>query len=499
MKSPLTRSMISWESLCSVAAQLTIIATIPFIYYEYPVIYARLTGEDNWGEFATFVAFVVASLLFAALFTFSNSRRRNWWFLALGLGTFLIAMEEISWGQRLFGIPTPDLFQNHNQQSEINFHNLLDSGLKSIFVVMSLGWFIYGVLLPTLCAVNPPLDRLVKRLNLPLPTLSLIPLFVAPAFFLLFLELAFYREIVELFMGFSLMAFAVEQFFSQFRLVNRINSNRWLEVIIILVCLLGSFLTAMVLTSFVKTSNGMFHQDLHIMAKVILPDEGRYKQALAIFSFMEKNPSVTRKGLLIDKAHLLRKLGRREEALEVLKQALDLELKLRATRPEDYYVLRRLAKIYLGLGDEFKSRKYRDEALDILDQKINNLESEKEDFKARSSRPAWTYLIWGLKGDNRNGKPRLTLKRGQVYAELGEYPQAINEYLKAAKYEPSAGALRKQIRRRIGKVLSLCAGETGARHVTWQDIEQFSQLLSPNGLAPNWCSAFGAISTEQVT
>ena len=115
--------------------------------------------------------------------------------------------------------------------------------------------------------------------------------------------------------------------------------------------------------------------------------------------------------------------------------------------------------------------------------------SEKENFKARSSRPAWTYLIWGSGQDSRDEKSRLTFRRGKVYEEQSEYSQAIKEYLKAAKFEPREERFRRFIMQEIGKVLSLCSGETGTRNVTWQNIEQMSQSLPPNGVAPNWCNA----------
>ena len=39
-------------------------------------------------------------------------------------GTFFIMAEEISWGQRIFGIETPDSLKELNYQGEISLHNL---------------------------------------------------------------------------------------------------------------------------------------------------------------------------------------------------------------------------------------------------------------------------------------------------------------------------------------------------------------------------------------
>ncbi|XUU61299.1 hypothetical protein ACRAQ6_03225 [Erythrobacter sp. HA6-11] len=42
----------------------------------------------------------------------------------LAFGFFFIGMEEISWGQRIFDIATPDGFAEINRQQELNLHNL---------------------------------------------------------------------------------------------------------------------------------------------------------------------------------------------------------------------------------------------------------------------------------------------------------------------------------------------------------------------------------------
>lgn len=43
--------------------------------------------------------------------------------LLLGIGCFLIAGDEISWGQRLLGVETPENLAALNTQRELNFHN----------------------------------------------------------------------------------------------------------------------------------------------------------------------------------------------------------------------------------------------------------------------------------------------------------------------------------------------------------------------------------------
>lgn len=48
-------------------------------------------------------------------------------------------MEEISWGQRLFSIESPEFFQQHNYQDEITLHNFLSRyPLHMIYIVVGL-------------------------------------------------------------------------------------------------------------------------------------------------------------------------------------------------------------------------------------------------------------------------------------------------------------------------------------------------------------------------
>jgi hypothetical protein len=65
----------------------------------------------------------------SAMFAFEGVRRRRdmaGLFCAglLCLALFVIGMEEISWGQRLFGFATPERLAEVNWQAEFNFHNV---------------------------------------------------------------------------------------------------------------------------------------------------------------------------------------------------------------------------------------------------------------------------------------------------------------------------------------------------------------------------------------
>jgi hypothetical protein len=79
-------------------------------------------------------------------------------------------MEEISWGQRIFGIDTPGLFRKHNYQNEITLHNINAFPLHSLYIVAGL----YGALIRFLVPKN------IKRKHG-----SIVGLFV-PDYYLIF-------------------------------------------------------------------------------------------------------------------------------------------------------------------------------------------------------------------------------------------------------------------------------------------------------------------------
>jgi hypothetical protein len=62
------------------------------------------------------------------MFLLSLRQKRSWvvptWFLMLGLGTIVLAGEEISWGQHIFHWETSSGMAQINAQNETNFHNL---------------------------------------------------------------------------------------------------------------------------------------------------------------------------------------------------------------------------------------------------------------------------------------------------------------------------------------------------------------------------------------
>ncbi len=144
-----------------------------FINYD---LFKQYTIEDGAVEWLT-----VAGLLLGAYTCFKRiillHKEKGWIFLVtvfiLGIFLFLAAGEEISWGQRILGIQSPDYFKENNTQGEINFHNLIVGGVRINRIIFSFLLItvlsVYLIFFPILYRSKTWMKRFVKNWGIPLP------------------------------------------------------------------------------------------------------------------------------------------------------------------------------------------------------------------------------------------------------------------------------------------------------------------------------------------
>ena len=134
-----------------------------------PSVLADLTVEDGVVEYLTAGAFLLAAVAFGI----AGLRRtgRTLWAIPLGLACFLVAGEEVSWGQRILGLGTPERLAEINVQGETNLHNIegIHGMVRALAVVVLVTLFF---VLPLLAERWTPLARLNGRVRFPLPPLS---------------------------------------------------------------------------------------------------------------------------------------------------------------------------------------------------------------------------------------------------------------------------------------------------------------------------------------
>jgi len=167
--------------------------------------YLFLTDEDGLFETAGALMYLLASLLFVYLYFKSKSgndfiffrTKRNLFYLLLGLLFFICFGEEISWGQRIFNIDTPEVIAAINGQNEINVHNLFffdrfgKQGIEiwwSASRLLAIFWFLYCVLIPILHNNFKKISNFFTTLNLPIVPIWIGSLFVLNYIFLKFVE-----------------------------------------------------------------------------------------------------------------------------------------------------------------------------------------------------------------------------------------------------------------------------------------------------------------------
>lgn len=104
---------------------------ILFYYIYTHFILADMPMEDSFLEWGTAILAFLASFLF-----FYSGMIGSRFYFILCIAWLIFALEEISWGQRVFNFNSPQLFMAYNLQHEINIHNF--------FVNPHTQWIYYG-------------------------------------------------------------------------------------------------------------------------------------------------------------------------------------------------------------------------------------------------------------------------------------------------------------------------------------------------------------------
>jgi len=172
------------EKIIMVLAAVAI-ATGIFLFYTNVSRFGEYVKEDGIVEWLTVVGLLLGSFVclsrLAVLW-----KKRTWWFLlvtfGLGLFLFFAAGEEISWGQRILGLKTPEYFEEHNAQHETNLHNLVVDGVrlnKLIFSILLVGALaIFLLIVPLLYQKSKSVRKILDKSAVPVPQFYQVLAFV---------------------------------------------------------------------------------------------------------------------------------------------------------------------------------------------------------------------------------------------------------------------------------------------------------------------------------
>lgn len=104
----------------------------------------KLSRENSVIEFVSAGLMLAGGVFGLRLSWKAKAQQIAWWvwgfFLVFSLGMVLVGMEELAWGQKLFGYATPAAMEGVNQQHEMTLHNL--PGLQGHSEMM---WAAFGV------------------------------------------------------------------------------------------------------------------------------------------------------------------------------------------------------------------------------------------------------------------------------------------------------------------------------------------------------------------
>lgn len=142
-----------------------------------PSAYIALTDEDGLVEWLQVAALVAAGVIFMLVASRGWRLGRRFEPVAqalIGIGALVVAGEEISWGQRIFGWATPQLFDSINYQGETNLHNTI--ALESVMKLTEIGLGAFGAFVP-LVAVAHRAPQWIRS-SLLVPPIALVSFFL---------------------------------------------------------------------------------------------------------------------------------------------------------------------------------------------------------------------------------------------------------------------------------------------------------------------------------
>jgi hypothetical protein len=164
-------------SSCLRAAAAGLALVVAFVVWAEvdPAGLKRASVEDGPIESLSAVFYLVSSLgfLVAAFRSEFLRGRPEWWIrgmtLAWALLMFAFFGEEISWGQRVLGLQTPDWFAPMNRQKEINLHNIfwIEQPVGGVYRLVTIMILMTGLVIP-LAAFTRRGRRLLQRFAFPI-------------------------------------------------------------------------------------------------------------------------------------------------------------------------------------------------------------------------------------------------------------------------------------------------------------------------------------------
>lgn len=199
------RQMVAGAAFCG-----AILVPFVVLFLWFPCWYLFFTYEDRIVEWLQVIFLASACVLFSRIVY--RQRPYRLFFTVMALLCFYVIGEELSWGQRLLNIKTPELFLHYNLQQETNLHNFL-VGPYDTTVKRCTEWLLVLLLCFAAFYAHPVSSRLKFLLRwkgqlAPPPPVFLVPFFIAAALLELRLFQVNEAELAELLICFCVVIYA---------------------------------------------------------------------------------------------------------------------------------------------------------------------------------------------------------------------------------------------------------------------------------------------------
>ena len=373
-------------------------AGILFLHYNRPVLYMGLIMEDYWGEYATFVCYMLA-FAFPFWGAVKNKNLRKPGYLILALTMFVIGMEEISWGQRVFNFETPYRIAKLNLQSELTIHNMIDNDIP-IHNIFFYAVVIWGFILPLFLRFNNRFSSLAQQWGIPKVAAYDLPYFIISLAFFVFHPVIKSDEIQEMLLAYAFASFSKNLFFNLFGDATsplRIFILRKIVLSLVVITMTGALVSQAGVT--IPRIRDQFSGQIHWFASTKYPERGLYRQAEQLFDYILQDKDLIKDTTLVQFGILLVEMKSRR-AESILSQALDNINEMEKTKTNDQNLVRTKGVILKLLGQRSQAQVEFQKSIAI---DLKRLENDSRDSE----------------------KPWITLSMAKTYIVMEDYESAL--------------------------------------------------------------------------
>lgn len=192
---------------------LVLLGYIVYIFSGHTNQLGYLFDEDTVAENLQAVFYGFAGVLFLLKFMISRQKitRRDVFYLLFAAFLLLVTGEEVSWGQRIFKLDTPEFWDRVNVQGEITLHNFQGIDSNMGLVIIMLAW---AVVMPVMNKFFGFARAFFSKIKMPImPLTSTVAVLVGLSIYFLNYSNHYADEIWELFASLSFIFFAMQEFY----------------------------------------------------------------------------------------------------------------------------------------------------------------------------------------------------------------------------------------------------------------------------------------------